>query len=36
MIRNNYSLPLISGIVENIDTNKVFTKMGLQWGYNNL
>ena len=36
MIRNNYSLPLISGIVENIDTDKVFTKMGLQWGYNNL
>ena len=36
MIKNNYSLPLISDIVENIGTKKVFTKMDLWWGYNNV
>jgi len=35
-IKNNYSLPLISDIVENIDTKKVFTKMDLRWEYNNV
>ena len=30
-IKNNYSLPLISDIVENIGTKKVFTKLDLQW-----
>jgi len=34
MVRNNYPLPLISDIVENIGTKKVFTKMDLQWEYN--
>ena len=29
-IKNNYPLPLISDIVENISTKIVFTKMGLQ------
>ena len=29
-VKNNYSLPLISDIVENIGTKKVFTKMDLQ------
>ena len=29
-IKNNYSLPLISDIVENIGTKKVFTKMDLR------
>ena len=33
-IKNNYSLPLISDIVENIGTKQVFTKMDLRWGYN--
>jgi len=28
-IKNNYFLPLISDIVENIDTKKVFTKLNL-------
>jgi len=36
MIKNNYSLPLISDIVENIGTKRVFTKMDLWWGYNNV
>jgi len=35
-IRNNYPLPLISDIVENISTKKVFTKINLRWGYNNI
>ena len=35
-IKNNYSLPLILDIVENIGTKKVFTKMDLRWDYNNV
>jgi len=35
-IKNNYSLLLISDIVENIGMKKVFTKMDLRWGYNNV
>ena len=36
MIRNNYPLLLISDVLENIRTKKVFTKMDLRWGYNNI
>ena len=35
-VKNNYPLPLISDIVENIGTKRVFTKMDLWWGYNNM
>jgi len=35
-IKNNYPLPLISNVVENIDTKKLFTKMDLRWEYNNI
>ena len=35
-IKNNYPLPLISDIIENIGMKKVFTKMDLRWGYNNV
>ena len=35
-IKNNYLLPLISDIIENIGTKNVFTKMDLRWGYNNV
>ena len=35
-VKNNYLLPLISDIVENIRTKKVFTKLDLRWGYNNV
>jgi len=35
-IKNNYLLLLISDILENIVTKKVFTKMDLKWGYNNV
>ena len=34
-IKNNYPLPLISDILENIGMKKIFTKMDLRWGYNN-
>ena len=35
-IKNNYPLPLISDILENIGMKKVFTKIDLRWGYNNV
>jgi len=35
-IKNNYPLSLISDVVENIGMKKVFTKMNLRWGYNNV
>ena len=36
MIKNNYLLPLILDVLENIGTKKMFTKMDLRWGYNNV
>ena len=36
IIKNNYLLPLISDVLENIGTKKLFTKMDLRWGYNNV
>jgi len=36
MVKNNYLLPLISDIVENIGIKKVFMKLDLRWGYNNM
>ena len=36
MIKNNYPLPLISDVLENIGTKKLFTKLDLRWGYNNV
>ena len=35
-IKNNYPLSLILDIVESIGTKKVFTKIDLRWGYNNV
>ena len=35
-IKNNYLLPLISDVLDNIGTKKIFTKMDLRWGYNNV
>jgi len=35
-IKNNYPLPLILDVLENICTKKLFTKMDLRWGYNNM
>ena len=35
-INNNYPLPLILDVLENIGIKKVFTKIDLRWGYNNV
>ena len=35
-VKNNYPLPLISDIIENIGIKKVFMRMDLQWGYDNV
>jgi len=35
-VKNNYLLPLILDIIKNIRTKKVFTKIDLRWGYNNV
>src|ERR1700724_2672312 len=36
MIKNNYPLPLIPDLIDKIGKAKVFTKMDLRWGYNNV
>jgi len=35
-IKNNYSLLLIPELINHIEKLKVFTKLDLQWGYNNV
>ena len=35
-MKNNYPLPLISNIIENIGNKRVFTKIDLRWEYNNI
>ena len=35
-IKNNYPLPLISNVLENIGMKKIFMKIDLRWGYNNM
>ena len=35
-IKNNYLLPLILDLIDSIRKKKVFTKMDLCWGYNNV
>jgi len=35
-IKNNYPLLLILDLIDSIRKKKVFTKMDLQWGYNNV
>ena len=35
-IKNNYPLLLISDLIDSIGKKKVFTKMDLRWGYNNM
>ena len=36
MVKNNYLLPLILDLIDSIGNKKVFTKMDLHWGYNNV
>ena len=35
-VKNNYPLLLITELVDNMGSKHVFTKMDLQWGYNNV
>ena len=35
-VKNNYLLPLITELINNIGSKKVFTKMDLRWGFNNV
>jgi hypothetical protein len=35
-VKNNYSLPLISQLVDKLKGSKWFTKIDLRWGYNNV
>jgi len=35
-IKNGYSLPLITDILDGVGKRKVFTKLDLRWGYNNV
>jgi len=35
-IKNNYPLPLITELIDNIGSRKVFTKLDLRWGFNNV
>ena len=35
-IKNVYPLPLISDILDRVRTKKMFTKLDLHWGYNNI
>ena len=36
MIKNGYPLPLIADILDGVGKRKVFTKLDLRWGYNNV
>jgi len=36
MIKNRYPLPLIANILDRVGKRKVFMKLDLRWGYNNV
>jgi len=35
-VENNYLLPLIMELIDNMGSKKVFTKMDLRWRFNNV
>jgi len=35
-IKDNYLLPLILDLIDTMGTKRVFTKIDLHWGYNNV
>ena len=35
-MKNNYLLPLITELIDNMGSKKVFTGMDLRWGFNNV
>ena len=36
MVKNRYPLPLIADILDGVGKRKMFTKLDLRWGYNNV
>ena len=36
MVKNNYPLPLIAQLVDKLKETKMFIRMNLRWGYNNI
>ena len=36
MIKNGYPLPFIIDILNKVEKKKVFMKLDLRWGYNNI
>ena len=36
MVKNNYPLPLIIELINNMRSKKMFTKIDLRWGFNNV
>jgi len=36
IVKNNYLLPLIIDLIDNIGSKKIFTKMDLRWRFNNI
>jgi len=36
MVKNNYPLLLITELINNMGSKKVFTKIDLRWGFNNV
>ena len=35
-VKNNHPLPLITNLIDNMGSKKIFTKMDLRWGFNNV
>ena len=35
-IKNRYPLPLIQELIDKLKSSKVFSKMDIRWGYNNI
>ena len=36
IVKNNYPLPLITDLIDNMGSKKIFTKIDLRWGFNNV
>jgi len=36
MVKNRYLLPLIANILDGVGSKKIFMKLDLRWGYNNV
>jgi len=35
-VKNNYLLPLITELIDNMGSKRIFTKIDLRWGFNNM